>query len=138
MKVLPKYFLAACLLVVHVALLRGQTYIGMNKDEIAVQMKSEYPEFKPDKGAVNHTFKYLKYVDKITEQTILFFLAENDVCTYVRRISDYSNLNDMIGTLNNSYKKVDKNNWTYTQKGQAYTVNLTEDEWYFTVSYRKK
>ena len=25
------------------------------------------------------------------------FLSDNDVCTYVRWMSDYSNLNDMIG-----------------------------------------
>jgi hypothetical protein len=138
MKGFSKYFLAACLLVLHVALTQGQTFIGLSQDEIGIQMKSIHPEFKLDKGAVNHTFRYLKYVDKITEQTILFFLSEDSLCTYVRWISDYANLNDVIGMLNNKYKKVDTNSWTYTEKGQAYTVNLVEEEWYFTVSYRKK
>ena len=115
----------------------GQNFIGMNSTEIAGLMKTSNPQFKLDKSAVNHTFKYLKYVDKITEQTALFFMTDNDVCTYVRWMSDYSNLNDMIGMLNKKYRKNGANSWSFVDKDENYTVTLVEDEWYFTVSYRK-
>ena len=114
---------------------RAQNLLDLNSSEIAAVMKSVHPQFKLDKSAVNHTYKYLKYVDKISEQTILFFLSDKDICTYVRWMSDYSNLNDMISMLNKNYKKSGVNTWSFTEKGESYTVKLEEDEWYFTVSF---
>lgn len=115
----------------------SQNFIGMDPERIAVMLKSEYPQFKLDKNAVNHSYRYLKYVDKISEQTILFFLSDNNRCTYIRWMSDYSNLNDMIGSLNRKYKKSGENSWTYADKSGNYSVQLEEEEWYFTVSIRK-
>ncbi|HEX2394952.1 MAG TPA: hypothetical protein VHI78_06365 [Bacteroidales bacterium] len=115
----------------------SQNFIGMNPESIATVLKSEYPQFKLDKNAVNHSYKYLKYVDKISEQTILFFLSDDNHCTYIRWMSDYSNLNDMVGMLNRKYKKSGENSWTYADKGGNFSVKLEEEEWYFTVSIRK-
>jgi hypothetical protein len=115
----------------------AQNFIGLNKTEIAELIKVQHPQFKLDKNAVNPTYKYLKYVDKISEQTILFFLSDTDICTYVRWMSDYSNLNDMINMLNSTYKKNGVNAWTFTDKGVRYTVKLEEEEWYFTISFRR-
>jgi hypothetical protein len=117
--------------------LKGQNFIGIHKDAIPGLLKTAYPQFKLDKSAVNHNFTYLKFVDKISEQTLLFFLSDKGICTYVRWIADYSNLNDMITMLNENYHKTGSNIWTYSDKGVAYTVTLVEDEWYFTVSFRK-
>ena len=121
-----------------VFLVQGQNFIGLDETEIAKQMSISNPQFKLDKNVINPTYKYLKYVDKITEQTILFFLSDNGDCTYVRWMSDYSNLNDMISMLNQKYKKNTSNTWSFTENGQSYTVKLEEGEWYFTVSFRKK
>ena len=132
------YFSLILILAAGSGIAQGQTFIGMNSADIAASMKASNPQFKLDKSAVNHTFKYLKYVDKITEQTALFFMSDNDICTYVRWMSDYSNLNDMIGMLNRNYKKTAANSWSFVDKGENYTVTLVEDEWYFTVSYRKE
>ena len=115
----------------------SQNYIGMHPGEIATALKSEFPQFKLDKSAVNHAYKYLKYVDKISEQTILFFLSDTDICTYVRWMSDYSNLNDMIGSLNKKYRKSGENTWSFSDKGENFTVKMDEEEWYFTVTVRK-
>jgi hypothetical protein len=115
----------------------AQQFIGLTTAEIGALMKTGYPQFKQDKSTVNHTFTYLKYVDKITEQTILFFMSDQDRCTYVRWISDYSNLNEMIETLNRKYIRNGNNAWTFKENGEEFSVTLVEDEWYFTVSYRK-
>jgi len=117
--------------------IKAQNFIGLNTTEIAGVMKTGYPQFKLDKGAVNHTYKYLKYVDKISEQTLLLFLSEKNICTYVRWMSDYSNLNDIVSMLNKNYKKSSPNTWTFTEKGEDYSVKLEEDEWFFIVSFRR-
>ena len=115
----------------------GQNFIGLHKDEIAGLLKTVYPQFKLDRNAVNRAYNYLKFVDKVSEQTILFFLSDTDVCTYVRWMADYANLSDITGMLNSNYIRNGPNSWTYSEKGENYTVTLIEEEWYFTVSFRK-
>jgi hypothetical protein len=131
------YTIVFFLLIAGLVELKGQNFIGMPKSAIPAMLKTMHPEFKLDKGAVNHAYNYLKFVDKVSEQTLLFFLSEKEICTYVRWISDYSNLSDMTTMLNHNYHKSSANSWTYTDKGDDYTVSLTEGEWYFTVSFRK-
>jgi hypothetical protein len=131
------YTIVFFLLVSSLGELKGQNFIGMPKSAIPELLKSRFPEFKLDKGAVNHAYNYLKFVDKVSEQTLLFFLSDKNVCTYVRWISDYSNLSDMTAMLNKNYHKNGANSWTYTDKGEDFTVTLVEGEWYFTVSFRK-
>jgi hypothetical protein len=115
----------------------SQNFIGMNPGEIAAAVKTGYPQFKLDRNAINHSYKYLKYIDKISEQTILFFMTDQNTCTYVRWMADYSNLNDIITMLNKKYKKNGVNTWTYSDKGESYSVKMKEEEWYFTVTFRK-
>ncbi|MBN1415368.1 MAG: hypothetical protein JW973_09725 [Bacteroidales bacterium] len=110
----------------------------MHKDEIILLMKQNQPNFKLDRNSVNRSYNCIKFVDKISEQTILFFLSQQDKCTYVRWMSDYSNLNEIITELNNKYKKKDKVTWCYMDKGQEYIVKLEKGQWFFTVSIRKK
>jgi hypothetical protein len=131
------YTIVFLLLIAGLSELKGQNFIGMSKSAIPEVLKTRYPQFKLDKGAVNHAYNYLKFVDKVSEQTLLFFLSDKDVCTYVRWISDYSNLSDMTAMLNRNYHKSGANSWTYTDKGDDYSVTLAEGEWYFTVSFRK-
>jgi hypothetical protein len=138
MIITSRNILVASLLLFNSLLTTGQNFIGLNQEQIMEKMKIVNPKFKIDDNVINPTYKYLKYVDKITEQTILFFLSDAGDCTYVRWISDYSNLNDMIGMLNSKYKKTGVNIWTYTEDGQSFAVKLEEDEWYFMVSFRKK
>jgi hypothetical protein len=116
----------------------AQNYIGMHKDEIMKVLQKEQPGFKLDKNAVNRSYNVIKFVDKISEQTMLFFLSEKDICTYVRWMSDYSNLTEIIGELDRSYKRKDEKTWYYSDKNQEYVVTLEEGEWFFTVSIRKK
>ena len=116
----------------------SQNYIGMQKDEIIKVMQKDRPNFKLDKDVINRTYNYIKFVDKISEQTMLFFLSENKRCTYVRWMSDYSNLNEIITELDKKYKKKDEKTWYYTEKDQDYVVKFEEGEWFFTISIRKK
>jgi len=116
----------------------AQNYIGMQKDEIIKVMQKERPGFKFEKNAVNRSYNMIKFVDKTSEQTMLFFLSEKNICTYVRWMSDYSNLTEIIGELDRLYKKKDERTWYYSDKNQDYVVRLEEGEWFFTISIRKK
>lgn len=118
-------------------IVEGQNFIGVHKNEIAGLLNQVNPQFKLDRNVVNHTYNYLKYVDKVSEQTILFFLSDEDECTYVRWMADYSNLSDMTGMLNQKYRKNGSNSWSYSDKAGDYSVTLVEEEWYFTVTFRK-
>jgi len=114
-----------------------QNFIGLNKDDIPEVLKTINPHFRLDRNAVNRTYNYLKFVDKVSEQTILFFLSDTGECTFVRWMADYANLTDIMGMLNSKYVRNGPNSWAYTDKADSYAVTLTEDEWYFTVSFRK-
>jgi hypothetical protein len=116
----------------------AQNFIGLHKDEIATLMKEKQKEFILNTGVVNKKYNYLKYEDKINEQTLLYFLNNDDYCTYVRLISDYSNYNSAIEELNNKYTRINKNTWIFKDKGKKYIVYLEKEEWFFTINTKKK
>lgn len=122
-----------CLLSCFFINLSAQNYIGLHKDSLAVELKKNEKTFRIDKSTVNKAYKYDKYVDRINEQTWLFFLDENDICTYHKLMSDYLNITEWKGKLNEQYKNIENNNWEYAENGKTYLVNLSEDEWYFTI-----
>jgi hypothetical protein len=113
-------------------------FIGMSKDDVMSEMKKSNSSFDLDEGAKNSLHKYLKYVDKYNEETWLFFLSENDVCTKSKLISDYSNLKDRTDKLNKMYKKAGENKWIYVKKDVAYVVELKKEEWFFTIITKQK
>jgi hypothetical protein len=39
--------------------------------------------------------------------------------------------------LNQKYRKSGANTWTYAEKGENYSVKMEEEEWYFTITFRK-
>ena len=116
----------------------SQNYVGLHKDEIIRLMSEKHRDFKLNKDVINRKFTYLKYEDKISEQTILYFLSDKGYCTLVRWMGDYSNINDMLSMLNKHYTKTGRNRWTYTRNGREYVINLEEGEWFFSVSFRQK
>ncbi|MBN2523755.1 MAG: hypothetical protein JXB24_10820 [Bacteroidales bacterium] len=115
-----------------------QNFIGMHKDEIIKIMDASHKNFKLNTSNVNPHYKYLKYEDRINEITVLYFLSDENECTLVRKMYDYSNINDVIRELNEKYKKTGKNTWEYKYLIQKYCVELTEGEWFFTVTIKKK
>jgi hypothetical protein len=135
------------ILVVYIALLCGSLngdssffsnqFVGLKKEEIKKIIAESQKTFKLNTSNINTTYNYLKYEDPIQEITVLFFLSDDNICKMVRFISDYSNINDVLNSLNVNYINIDKANWKYSNNGKNYTVHLEESDWYFTVSIQE-
>jgi hypothetical protein len=110
----------------------------MDRERIIEEMKTTNRKFSLNRGVVNPHYNYLKYENSVDEITLIFFLGDDDICTLVRMICDYSNINDMLDHLNESYKSVSKGTWEEVKQGSVYTIQLTEDEWFFTITINKK
>ncbi len=123
---------------VFVSPLLSQHLIGLNREEVIKEVKTNNRNFIIDNSSVNHTYKYLKYIDKNSEQTFLVFLSKNDICTSTKLMSDYSNLDILNKDLNRKYKKDGQDKWTYNLRGTAYVVKLKREEWFFTIFTSKK
>lgn len=116
----------------------AQNFIGLHKDDVKKMMSSSNPNFILDEGAVNKSFRYLKYVDNLGNQTLLYFLSAEDVCTSSKMMSDYMYLNETTTRFNKKYKKTGIYSWVYYDKNQKYTVQLNCEKWFFTVIIKRK
>jgi hypothetical protein len=116
----------------------SQHFIGMQKEQLVKAMKTVYPDFVIDTSSVNHTYKYLKYIDKVNEQTLLVFLSDNDVCTATKLMSNYSFLTQVKEELSKKYKTAGNDQWTYAVEGVEYHVKLKREAWFFSVITSKK
>lgn len=116
----------------------AQHFIGKHKDEIKVMMKESKTEFRLDRSMINPVYNYLKYTDEYDEQTLLYFLDDNDYCITSKLMCDYALLNKIINNLNETYTSTNnKNEWMYTIDDEKYIINLYEEKWFFTVITKK-
>ena len=132
------FIISIFLLISAIIKVSAQNYVDVHKDEIIRIMSQKHRNFKLNKDVINRNYNYLKYEDNISEQTILFFLSDDNICTMVRWMSSYANIHDMLSMLNKEYDKTEKNQWTYIKNGKKYVVNLEEGEWFFTVNFKQK
>jgi hypothetical protein len=135
---MSKKIIIGFLLLALFSAIQAQHIIGMHKDQLAKEMRKLYPDFVQDNSLVNNTYKYLKYIDKSNEQTLLVFLTDDDVCKSTKLISDYMNLLDVKNNLDKNYKPSGKDKWTYTVDKVTYLVTLKREKWFFSVFTSKK
>lgn len=113
-------------------------YIGMAKAEVIKTMQKANPGFDLDDGAKNSTYNYIKFVDKYNEETYLFFMDDNENCSFTKLMSDYSNLKIRTDELNKYYKNAGEGKWIYVENGVVYLIELKKEEWFFTIIMKKK
>ncbi|MCG8698217.1 MAG: hypothetical protein MI922_09195 [Bacteroidales bacterium] len=118
----------------------AQYLIGKHAKDIISIMKTdpEYRYLKLNTTDKNKSFKYLKYEDRINQITVLFFLDDDNNCKMIRMMYDYSNINDVLEKMNKELEKVDDKRYEYKIDGKTLTLDLQEDEWFFTVTVREK
>jgi len=122
-------------LTLHVA---GQNYIGLHKDEIRKRAASEYKGFAFDKEVENGNRSFLKYVNVLEEQTLLFVLNDKGYCTSMSRMYNTWLLNQVKADLTKNYRHTDSLTWLEKQNDKEYEIKLKKGEWFLTVSTRPK
>jgi hypothetical protein len=132
-----KHILISAMLFFTATTLFSQNLIGYTKSEIETHMKAEYKGFKLNTTSRNTAYKYLKYENGLKTETLLFFLSEDDVCTYCKYMGDYSVLNDKLREVNENWKKVDRTTWTQKKNGKNFRIVLEKGEWFFTLTTRE-
>ncbi|MBN1115880.1 MAG: hypothetical protein JXA77_01650 [Bacteroidales bacterium] len=137
MRVLLIIWIALSSMMIKVDSFFGVNYIGMSKNEIKQMISENHKALKLNTVNTNDKYNYLKYEDRINEITVLFFLSEDDNCTLVRLMSDYSNINDILDDLNSIYIPIDKSNWKF-KDAENLIINLEEGDWFFTITIREK
>ncbi len=114
----------------------AQDFIGMPAEEIKKQMRAGEKEFALDETTVNKVYKYLKYVDEMEMRTILFFLSDDDICTYYRIIYDNELYASVVKQLDSTGLKVADTLWVQEINGKRYRKELKKHDWFFTVTTR--
>ena len=114
----------------------AQDYIGLQAEEIKKRMQAGEKDFALDETTVNKVYKYLKYVDDLETRTILFFLSDDDVCTWYKIIYDNDLLTPVLQHLDSTCRKISDTVWVEEIDGRQYRKELKREEWFFSVVTR--
>lgn len=116
---------------------KSQTLVGYHSDDVKKIMKETQNEFRLNDDMKNEYYNYLKFENRFGTKTFLFFLSENDTCTYTKMMCDYSELKETLGMLNEKYQMVNENKWIEKKNNEKYTITLKKEQWYFTLVTRR-
>ena len=115
----------------------SQTLVGYHSDDIKKIMRETQNEFRLNDNTKNEYYNYLKFENRFGTKTFLFFLSENDTCTYTKMMCDYSNLKETLEMLNEKYQMVNENKWIEEKNGDKFNISLERENWYFTLITRR-
>ena len=117
--------------------IKSQNMIGYHSDDIKKIMKETQNEFRLNNDTKNEYYNYLKFENRFGTKTFLFFLSENDTCTFSKLMCDYSELKETLKMLNKKYQIVNENKWIEKKNNEKYTITLKKEQWYFTLITRR-
>ncbi len=113
----------------------AQEYIGLTADEVREMMRQR-KDFHLDETTVNKVYRYLKYVDDLETRTILFFLSDEDVCTFYKEIYENSMLKRVQERLDSTCRRVADTLWVKETAEGKYEKELKRQSWFFSVTTR--
>lgn len=114
----------------------AQNYIGLHKDEIAKRMPQENKGFYFEKEVNVDDRGFLKYVNTLDEQTILFMIDTDGFCTAVSRMYNTWLYDHVVNELNSKYQQVSTNKWLEVKEGKSYDLTLIKGKWFLTLTIR--
>lgn len=135
MKPLAIPFVTATIVILSLSV-NAQNYIGLHKNDIAKQMPQEYKGFYFEKEVNVDDRGFLKYVNTIEEQTVLFMINTDGVCTAVSRMYNTWLHEQVINELNRKYQQVSTNKWLEVKDGKEYDLTLIKGKWFLTLIIR--
>ena len=113
--------------------LKGQTMVGLSKEEVIAQVKADHREFHKDDSVIRQRFNYLKYVNRQRTKTWIIYFTDQDICKTSKVVCDYSLLNEVIEEINVRCRKTGELTWEFTVNSDTIQVELIKQDWYFTV-----
>lgn len=111
----------------------AQNLIGRKAEEIRKYMKTEQNIFSLDETTVNKVYKYLKYVDEMETRTALYFLSDDDRCTWYKVVYDNDLLPSVIAGMDSACRKISDTLWLEKSGGKTYQKVLERQDWFFSV-----
>ena len=115
---------------------QGQNYIGMHKDDIRKLTPKEHKGFVFEKEVENGDRSFIKFVNVIDEQTLLFMVDSKGICTSVSRMYNTWLYDQIQKELKKNYKKKGSDTWIESKDGKKYEIKLKNGEWFITVTTR--
>lgn len=114
-------------------------FIGLSKDQIEKEMSENYKGFIQNTDFSNKKFKYLKFIDRESDETFLVFLSDDpEICTLTKLMTSDDNEKARIDQLNKAYKKIGNNKWEINQRGSDFNIEVKKEEWYLTIITKPK
>jgi len=135
MKPLAIIYLSAAIVLLSLSV-SAQNYIGLHKDEIAKRMPQENKGFFFEKEVNVDDRGFLKYVNTLDEQTILFMIDTDGFCTAVSRMYNTWLYDQVVNELNSKYQQVSNNKWLEVKEGKNYDLTLIKGKWFLTLTIR--
>lgn len=114
----------------------AQNFIGQHKDVIRKNALKYYTGFNFDKEVENGNKSFLKYVNNLEEQTLLFILNDKGYCTSISRMYNTWLYNKVRNELNKKYKQKDSMTWLEINNNKVYEITLKKGKWFITVTTR--
>jgi len=118
--------------------LDAQVFIGASKSDVLAEMKKKKPGFVNDDSVRNDKYNYLKYISDDDSETWIIVFDGKDRCKGVRVTCDISKINVKRKELDALYTKRGKDKWSLDQHTGNILVDLKDETWYFTITYRQE
>jgi len=115
-----------------------QNFIGQHKQDIQKNVKQAYPGFYFEKEVENGKKSFLKYVNTLEEQTILFIIDEKGYCTSMARMYNTWLFSKIKKELDSKFKSTGSLSWLEQSNGRDYEIVLKKGKWFITVITRLK
>ncbi len=114
----------------------SQNYIGFHKDEIAKRVPMEYKGFFFEKEINLNDRGFVKFVNTIDEQTLLFMFDTQGICTSASRMYNTWLYDQVYSELSKNFKQLSKNKWLDVKNGKSYEYTLIKGKWFLSVTIR--
>jgi hypothetical protein len=114
--------------------LAGQNFIGLHKDVIREKVRNDLTGFVFTKEIENGDRSFIKFENTFEEQTLLFVLNAQGICTSVSRMYNTWLFNRIKSDLDSRLEPAGELRWIEKYEGKDFEVFLRKGEWFITVA----
>lgn len=100
-------------------------------------MSEKMYDFSLQRYRGSEELSLLRYVDRGERQTILFFFDDKERCLEVRLIFDRAFYREKVSRLDSLYRRIGENEWAETRGEERYSITLSDDQFYYTIRFRR-